>query len=135
MAARWWRPSAGLRERRAGLTMPHRTPAPSPAAIRQRRYRRRQRDGACVGIVELPPGVVEAMIAAGHLTPATALDAGRLSDAAGAVLRGWAAEVLSSGTRATISPLARGEVVVGGAECRLPEAERVSSVGGSDYGL
>ena len=95
---------------------------PLPAALRQRRYRRRQREGACVGLVEVSPRVVEALIRARHLTPATALETRRLFEAAGDALEQWAADVLASGTPAAISLLARRDVVEGGAESRLPGA-------------
>ena len=108
---------------------------PLPAALRQRRYRRRQREGASVGLVEVSPSVVEALIRAGHLTPAAALDTRRLFEASGDALEKWAADVLASGTPATFSHRARRKLVEGGAECRLPEVERPSSVGGSHYGF
>lgn len=50
------------------------TPAPSPAAVRTRRWRRRQRDGLLLATAEVPGRLVERLIDAGLLAEADAGD-------------------------------------------------------------
>ena len=57
------------------------TTAISPEAVRQRRCRRRQREGLSLAQAEVPAGVIEALIAGGWLAEDGAEDPRRLGEA------------------------------------------------------
>jgi hypothetical protein len=67
-------------------------PLPSKAALKQARYRARQRHGVAVVPVPVVPEVVEAMLDAGWLDAARSLDREQVAAEAAKVLRKWAAE-------------------------------------------
>ena len=67
------------------------TPAPSPAARAQRRYRQHQKCGEQVLPVLIGPRVVEAMLASGRLEDVASRNRRKVAAEAAAVLEEWAA--------------------------------------------
>ena len=77
--------------------MPCRSDQPSPAALRQRAYRVRQRSGMRTLRVDVPSDVIERLIEWGWLSPDDARDEAKLQDAVEELLECWASETLTSG--------------------------------------
>ena len=62
------------------MDQPRHSP-PTPAAIRQREYRRRRREGARIAHTDVPADVVKALVARGFISLEEAADPRRLGDA------------------------------------------------------
>lgn len=77
--------------------MPCRSDNPSPAALRQRAYRERQRSDIRTLRVGVPSDVIERLIEWGWLSPDDARNGAKLQDAVEELLECWANETLTSG--------------------------------------